>query len=739
MARKYHKQYGAFMYCVIVNTIVLLILSSCHGVSVMEGLKAQPLVPKSPPEAKHEMESMCEQAAFPDTCMRELSRLLSVQSARVHTQSFSDHDEYISAQYVVGLLAEAAQSRAAEALQLASQFSSATHMQRLARLCSEDCVELMNLTHHHLQEVVDLLAQLEEDPTRGSVIADVKFYLSSCLSYQSACYDGIIQAANTGAYSKATQRRHRFQGSQEYLFQVIGNVLTLVHKLELQYAASFGTAQAANLYFSRTVDALPFPDWLSPADRQLLLQSDSTGAAPASNHGVEAQPQGSPSPSPKIVQPPFPDQPPGAVQPTAPGPHDPLAPAPENRAPTPNPDQPFAPITKWARTLNAQTLAPFTNAPDDFKPQPPSPNRPQLLISSAWSPSPAADSPASINAQPPISNQVPTAQSPAPIIAQPPTPNAVVAKDGSGKFRTVDSALLSRPPDFEGRFVVYVKAGVYREFLNISKQMENVSLMGDGMDRTIITGNRNVALLNFTTFRSSTVGVSGDGFFARDITFRNTAGPRAHQAVALRANADRAVFYRCRFDGFQDTLYALSGRQFYRDCEISGTVDMIFGYAIAVFQNCKLLAKRPMKGQPITLSAQGRKLFSDVNGFVFHNCTVAATMAMMNAPYNVFTYLGRPWKEFSRVVFLQSELGALIHPHGWLHWNQTDPFVTTLFYGECQNRGPGSAVDSRVSWPGVHANMSLDEAEAFTLANFVEGNSWISAVLSPRDFFSGLL
>ncbi|KAI5082715.1 hypothetical protein GOP47_0002458 [Adiantum capillus-veneris] len=177
------------------------------------------------------------------------------------------------------------------------------------------------------------------------------------------------------------------------------------------------------------------------------------------------------------------------------------------------------------------------------------------------------------------------------------TANAIVAKDGSGHYTTVSAAVNAIPSSYSGRYVIYIKKGVYKEVFDIASNQKNVTFVGNGIRKTIITGKRNVASGDYNTYRTSTVGVSGSGFYARDLTFRNTAGASGHQAVALRAGADYLVFYRCSFEGYQDTLYALSGRQFYRECQIYGTVDFIFGNAIAVFQNCALVARLPMKGQ----------------------------------------------------------------------------------------------------------------------------------------------
>lgn len=169
----------------------------------------------------------------------------------------------------------------------------------------------------------------------------------------------------------------------------------------------------------------------------------------------------------------------------------------------------------------------------------------------------------------------------------------MVAQDGSGNHKTINEAMValgrmgkSRPE----RAVIYVKSGVYNEKVEIQREMKNLIFIGDGIDKTVVTGNRNVQD-GATTFNSATFGVSGDGFWARDMTFENTAGPHKHQAVALRVGSDLSVFYRCSFRGYQDTLLVHSLRQFYRNCHVYGTIDFIFGDVAAVFQNCDIFCK----------------------------------------------------------------------------------------------------------------------------------------------------
>nr|GMD97572.1 probable pectinesterase/pectinesterase inhibitor 46 [Ipomoea batatas] len=204
--------------------------------------------------------------------------------------------------------------------------------------------------------------------------------------------------------------------------------------------------------------------------------------------------------------------------------------------------------------------------------------------------------------------------------------------------------------------------------------------------------------------------------------FRNTAGAAKHQAVALMSAADLSVFFRCKMDAFQDTLYAHSNRQFYRDCDISGTVDFIFGNSAAVFQNCNILPRKPLPGQQNTITAQGKIDPNQNTGISIHNCTVWAAEDLAGAP----TFLGRPWKNYSTTVVMRSVLGSLVDPRGWLPWvGNSAP--DTIFYGEFQNFGPGAVTGGRVKWKGLKVNITSQIASKFSVKQFIQGDKWIPA------------
>ncbi|XVE88551.1 hypothetical protein DITRI_Ditri19aG0078100 [Diplodiscus trichospermus] len=309
------------------------------------------------------------------------------------------------------------------------------------------------------------------------------------------------------------------------------------------------------------------------------------------------------------------------------------------------------------------------------------------------------------------------------------TPDVVVAADGSGNYKTVSEAVAKAPERSSKRYVIRIKAGVYRENVEVPKKKTNIMFMGDGRTRTIITGSRNV-VDGSTTFHSATVAVVGERFLARDITFQNTAGPSKHQAVALRVGADLSAFYQCDMLAYQDTLYVHSNRQFYINCLVAGTVDFIFGNAAAVFQDCDIHARRPNSGQKNMVTAHGRTDPNQNTGIVIQKCRIGATSDLQPVKSNFPTYLGRPWKEYSRTVIMQSAISDVIHPTGWHEWSGSFA-LNTLFYGEHQNTGAGAGTSGRVKWRGFKVITSATEAQAYTPGRFIAGGSWLSSTGFP--------
>ncbi len=270
----------------------------------------------------------------------------------------------------------------------------------------------------------------------------------------------------------------------------------------------------------------------------------------------------------------------------------------------------------------------------------------------------------------------------------------VVAQDGSGDVFTIQEA-INMVPDYrkERETRILVRQGTYAEKLIIPASKQSVSLIGE--EGVIITGNDYAQKHNrmgeeMGTSGSSTCYIYGDNFYAENITFENTAG-MVGQAVAALVDGDRAIFYRCRFLGNQDTLYPYGKerhiRQYYKECYIEGTVDFIFGWNVsAFFESCTIHSKRDKGYIAAPATPQGAE-----HGFVFSHCHLTADEDIENV------YLGRPWRPYGQAVYLYCTLDKHIHPEGWRIWHNKDNLNTPTM-GEYDCDGTGAKSDRRASW-----------------------------------------
>ncbi|GER29322.1 plant invertase/pectin methylesterase inhibitor [Striga asiatica] len=311
-------------------------------------------------------------------------------------------------------------------------------------------------------------------------------------------------------------------------------------------------------------------------------------------------------------------------------------------------------------------------------------------------------------------------------------PNVSVCREGGQcDYGTVQEAVDSAPNNSDWRFVIGIKAGMYEETVRVPLEKKNVVLLGQGMGNTVITANASVGHHGLTTYNTATVGVLGDGFMASGLTIQNTAGPEAHQAVAFRSDSDLSIIQNCEFIGNQDTLYAHSLRQYYKSCRILGNIDFIFGHSASFFEDCLILvAPRqvdPEKGENNVVTAHARIDPGQSTGFVFRNCVINGTdeyMRLYRAKPDVHkNFLGRPWKEYSRTLFINCTLEALIAPDGWMPWDG-EFALGTLYFGEFGNTGPGSNVSGRVGWS---SQIPAEHVNSYTLENFIQGNRWVTA------------
>jgi pectinesterase len=175
----------------------------------------------------------------------------------------------------------------------------------------------------------------------------------------------------------------------------------------------------------------------------------------------------------------------------------------------------------------------------------------------------------------------------------------IVAKDGSGKYSTVQEALNHIPLNNKNPLIIYIKNGFYKEKLHLDSSKNSVTIIGEDEFKTILsyddhtgTVTRNNDVIN--TMTSHSFIIKADNFTARNITIRNDAGYSAGQAVGLESDGDKEQFYNCRIIGNQDILLTNSprSRQYYKDCYIEGTTDFIFGSATVLFEHCHIHSKK---------------------------------------------------------------------------------------------------------------------------------------------------
>ena len=292
----------------------------------------------------------------------------------------------------------------------------------------------------------------------------------------------------------------------------------------------------------------------------------------------------------------------------------------------------------------------------------------------------------------------------------------VVARDGTGEFRTVSEALEVCRAFMDYHKVIYIKKGTYKEKVIIPQWLQNIELCGEDRDATIITYDDHANVVfpptgkGMTTFRTYTLKVEANDITLRNLTIENNAA-RLGQAVALHTEGDRLLFVNCRFLGNQDTVYTgmPRTRMLFHDCYIEGTTDFIFGPATAWFEHCTIHGK---VNSYITAASTPK----DVDyGYIFSNCTVTAADSVTSL------YLGRPWRDYGYTLFMNCELPGVICPEGWHHWEQHRE--QTARYFEYNNRGEGANPANRVGWS---RQLTKKEAQQITLDRvFQISSSWI--------------
>ncbi|KAL6199760.1 hypothetical protein ACLB2K_029543 [Fragaria x ananassa] len=296
----------------------------------------------------------------------------------------------------------------------------------------------------------------------------------------------------------------------------------------------------------------------------------------------------------------------------------------------------------------------------------------------------------------------------------------VVDKNGGGNSMTVQGAVDMVPDHNKQRYKIYILPGIYREKVRIPITKPYISFIGNQnqTSETVITWNDKASDkdsngFELGTYRTATVAIEADYFCATGITFENSVavvpGGYGMQGVALRVAGDKAMFYKVRVLGAQDTLLDENGSHYYYQSHIQGSVDFIFGKSRSLYQDCVIQSTAKTYG---AIAAHHRDSANEDTGFSFVNCTIIGTGNI---------YLGRAWGAYSRVIYSYCGIDNIITPPGWSDWN-IPPRQRTVEFGEYECRGKGADKRGRVPWL---KSFNPAEIVPFLDTKFIYGEQWL--------------
>jgi pectinesterase len=309
--------------------------------------------------------------------------------------------------------------------------------------------------------------------------------------------------------------------------------------------------------------------------------------------------------------------------------------------------------------------------------------------------------------------------------------DAIVAADGSGTYTNIQSAIAAAPTNGAKPFVILIRPGTYQGQVIVPKTKRRLQFVGEETAKTIITYDLNQnepAPRVPVNLRGNGVVIQADDFSAEKITFQNASGDHG-QAQALHTLGDREVFNDCRILGWQDTLRTDNGRNYFTNCYIEGRVDFIYGSATAVFDHCEIRSKN---GGHVTAANTPQ---NQPYGLVFMNCTLTGDPKPWVSPEGIPANtnqppkadLGRPWRPYGSVTYLNCEMGAHIKSEGWNNWGNRTNELTARF-AEYNSRGPGANVDKRFKWA---TQLTKEEAEKITVQSVLGGGDAWNPLMPP--------
>ncbi|OAL03475.1 pectin lyase-like protein [Phaeosphaeriaceae sp. SRC1lsM3a] len=278
-----------------------------------------------------------------------------------------------------------------------------------------------------------------------------------------------------------------------------------------------------------------------------------------------------------------------------------------------------------------------------------------------------------------------------PRAGRPTAPAGCLSVGASSQYKTVQSAVNALSTSSSTAQCIFIAKGTYKEQVYIQALKSALTIYGETTDTSSFSANT----VTITQGKSQDDSPNNDqtatlrahtaNLKVYNVNFVNTRG-QGSQALALSAQNGQQGYYACQFKGFQDTILAEKGVQLYAKSYIEGATDFIFGQkGQAWFDGVDIRVLAASIGY---ITANGRDSSSNPSYYVINKSKVSAASGN-NVPAGAY-YLGRPWRNYARVVFQSTSMTNVINGAGWKNWNSGDDRTDKVEFGEFGNSGDGS-------------------------------------------------
>ena len=310
--------------------------------------------------------------------------------------------------------------------------------------------------------------------------------------------------------------------------------------------------------------------------------------------------------------------------------------------------------------------------------------------------------------------------------------DAVVAKDGSGDYTTLQAAIDAAPEGRAKPWLIFVKNGQYKEHIDIPAKKPYLHIIGQDRDQAVILddklcGGENAVHVSV----GATVVVNASNIFFENITLENSYGHEKQagpQALALNTVGDRIALNNVALLSYQDTWITTStqkNRHYIKNSLIEGAVDFIYNGGDVYLDGDTLEINRPSGGYIVAPWHTAETQW----GYVFQNNIIRAHKGVDVTD----VWLGRPWHGTPKTVFINTQTFVNIPAKGWYNtmgglpelwaeYNTVDANGNPVDLSQRESYYYYMDGDTKVEKFNVKNTLTAEEAAQYTLKNVMSGN-----------------